>query len=355
MAFQIEKNALIKVSDLQDSDYILFISSAGGNNAGNKLITWADFKAEIEQESSNFTSVISTTDTTESTTKDTGSIITEGGIGIEKSLGLGLHLYLEKEVDHIIYVNDSTTTDENGGEITITAGKSDGIGKGGGIYINGGRGGSDGNGGDITLVTGQGGTTSGNSGSINIGTASELSSDYSGTIEIGSGQTKDGLSGNVTIRTGTVNGTGYPGYILINPGDSASTTNEACTFISRAVHFPNTTITNVSTGDTVTGAQLLKGLITVTGGTGNLNLPSFAQLSTATEGNFDIPGSHFDFVLEAINMTAGNTVTLVVGANMTTKSVVTGGTTLTLTQASDALACFRVTSYGSGCVISRLY
>lgn len=121
----LEKNALKKVSTLLDTDWLPFISANGGDNGGNKLISWANFKSEIAAESGSFTDVITTSDTTESTSKDTGSIITEGGVGIEKSLFTGLGITAGTTLGYGTLLTEGLTTGitafAGGGQASATA------------------------------------------------------------------------------------------------------------------------------------------------------------------------------------------------------------------------------------------
>src|SRR3990167_7452413 len=87
--------------------------------------------------------VITQSATTDSTTKDTGSIITEGGIGVEKAifagttvnagtaLTVGTSATFAKEVNHAISVATTTTAATVGGGLDLQAGTGATSGNGG--------------------------------------------------------------------------------------------------------------------------------------------------------------------------------------------------------------------------------
>lgn len=85
-----------------------------------------------------FTSVTSFTDTTDSTTKDTGSIVTEGGLGVEKSVVIGQNLTVSGDLT----VNGTTTTlnvatlDVEDANITINFNGNDAGAEGSGLTID---------------------------------------------------------------------------------------------------------------------------------------------------------------------------------------------------------------------------
>lgn len=404
MAFQIEKNALSKVSDIQDNDYILFISSAGGNNAGNKLITWADFKTELEAELDavvgdlTVSGVLTVSDTTDSTSKDTGSVILQGGMGVEKSLFTGLTLNagtaltvgtnqtFAKEVNHTISVTTTTTAATAGGNLVVVGGGGATSGAGGYAAVSGGNGGATGTGGAVYLASGNGGATSGDSGIVSIGTAAETGTDNTGSVAIGSGTAVNGTSGVININSGNCSGTGasgdnsigtgnvgtansgdvivytgevstaggsgdiilntgdtvsgLAGDVILEPGSGTSATVCPVTNIKGGLERQPSN-SSVGSGGSITAVQLVKGHITGTGATGNWQLPNTADIITAL-GSVTV-GTNFEFIFNAATMTAANTATLVVGTDMTVSTpVITGGATLTVHQANNVTGGFRV-------------
>lgn len=398
------------------------------------------------------TGAMTISSTTDSTNKDTGALILEGGLGVEKALGIGTNILLEKEANHTISVTTTTTAataggnltiksavgatsgtgglllisagdggtsgaggqtfisagnggggNSSGGLITIQGGTSTGSNTGGETRVLGGPAGTTGTGGNITITSGTGGSTSGNSGSVTIKSANETGTDASGQIFFLSGTTVSANSGTVSLQSGAVStsgnsgamnfnsgnsstsgnsgrldiytgtaqtgnsglismrtgasGTlgntgsftiatgnatnGTAGNIIITPGTHNSTTVQSYTKISKIVgYYPEST--SVASGATITAVQLLGGLIDATGATGNYTLPDTADIITAMGGVQ--AGTNFEFIFNAEGMTAGNTATLVVGADMTVPSApaITGGATLTVTQGTQVTAGFKV-------------
>ena len=119
--------------------------STGGVLAVDISTTVATVAATIQVVSSN---------TTDSTTKDTGSIITEGGIGVEKAifagttinagtvLTVGTNQTFAKEVNHTVSVVTTTTAATVGGTLQIDAGAGATTGNGGPLWLNGGASGA---------------------------------------------------------------------------------------------------------------------------------------------------------------------------------------------------------------------
>lgn len=103
---------------------------------------------------------------------------------------------------------------------------------------------------------------------------------------------------------------------------------------------------------TLTAAEVATGLIIYTGGAQTLTLPTATQLGTQLSAT---QGTTFDFVVD--NSGGSGIVTIGVGTNIVATSVVTGGTTLTLTNsATQGLAGFRLTFISAtAAILSRLY
>ncbi len=410
---------------------------------------------------------LNVTSTTDATTKDTGAIITEGGIGVEKAVFAGTSITattrffsgngtvalpaysfindpdsgiyrigannigvavngimaldvastglvingalnvltnttFTKETNHTIEVSASTTAATAGGNLVIASGVGATSGNGGAIQIISGAGGATAGstGGSLLLQSGASGAgggpsgttsvrTSGaaltnSSGAILIDTGATASAD-SGSISITSGQVSTlGASGLVSITTGTSGTSGATGAIILQTGNATigssgainitsgstasgvagdinittgtytSTTVAPCVVLNKAIiHKPANTDT--ASGGTITGPQLVSGHITATGATGNWQLPTAAQITTAIGAT--PKGTWFDFVFNAASMTATNTATLVVGTNMTVMSApaITGGGTLTVTQDTQVVGVFRVVfDSATTCKISRI-
>ncbi len=285
---------------------------------------------------------LTSTLSTDSTTSLTGAIITAGGIGVAKAVNIGTTLNVgtnqsfSKEVNHTVIVTTTTTAATAGGNLSIASGAGATSGAGGTLNTTGGAGGVTGAGGVLNLISGAGGTTSGAGGALNI-TSGAATIGSSGAITVSSGNTASGVAGDVILTTGTFTSTTVSPIISLNKA---------------VVHKPANTA--VATGGTVTGPQLVGGLLTVTGATGNVQLPTSAQLTTAIGSTPE--GTYFDFVVNATGMTGTNTVTLVVGSNMAVMSApaITGGSTLTVTQDTQIIGHFRITFAGTGCLISRI-
>jgi len=308
-----------------------------------------------------FSAAVLVSAVTDATTKDTGSIITEGGIGVEKAivtgtgitagtsltsttttivgtaLSVGTDQSFAKEVNHSVAVTASTTATAVGGNLALSAGTGATSGAGGTASVQGGEGGATGAGGVATLQSGRGGATSGASGAVNVksGTATVGAS---GTITVQSGNTASGVAGDVVIDTGLGTSTTVCPVVSLNKG---------------VVRKPASS--SVASGATITGVELVKGLIAATGATGNWQLPATADITTAIGST--PAGTYFDFVFNAAAMTPTNTATLVVGANMSVMSAapVTGGDTLTVTQDTQVVGHFRITyDTATTCKISRI-
>lgn len=190
----------------------------------------------------------------------------------------------------------SAATNGTGGVGKLVGGAGKGTGAGGATQVTSGNGGATGTGGKASLSAGAGGSTSGNGGGIDIVSGfSTVGS--SGTINILSGDTSSGVAGDVILSTGA----------------STSTTVVPTVTISKAhVRKPSTKTTAVTT---LTGPELVGGYIEVTGATGNLILPAVSAITTAIGST--PAGTSFEFIVNAVGMTATNTATVTLGANMT--------------------------------------
>lgn len=293
------------------------IELASAGTAAAPAITWdGDTDTGIYQVTANEIGI-----TTGGTQRAT---VTSAGIQVVAAVNVGTDITLTKEVNHGITVTATTTAATAGGNVTITAGAGSTSGNGGGSSLIGGAAGATGAGGTITVTSGAGGATSGASGAITIASGAATVGS-SGTITITSGNTASGVAGDVSITTGTFTSTTVCPTITLNKA---------------VVYKPASS--SVASGATITGVELVKGLIAATGATGNWQLPSTADITTAIGST--PAGTNFLFVFNAAAMTAANTATLVVGANMSVASspAITGGGTLTVTQGSQVTAGFRI-------------
>lgn len=301
------------------------------------------------------------------------------------SLGLGTDITGVKEVNHVITVATTTTAATSGGNIDILGGTGATSGAGGAINITGGTAGATAGstGGAVNVTSGNsgagngpsgqaklksGGSTAADTGVVTVASGNAVTSGNSGQTLIQTGTVGTGDSGNVAISTGasTVGGTGditlttgntasgLAGDIILTPGTHTSATVQPIISLNKAVIRKPASAT-VASGGTITGPELVGGLITATGATGNWQLPTTAQITTAIGST--PAGTYFDFVFNAAGMTGTNTATLVVGTNMTVMSAppITGGGTLTVTQDTQVVGHFRIT-YDSAttCKISRI-
>lgn len=353
----VNKGALDLKETLATTDVLLVLEqNQKQKNAGNKGITVADLLTYLEDQldevvgNLEVTGTLTVDDTTDSTSKDTGSVILQGGMGVEKSIFAGLTINagtsmtlgtdftMAKEVNHSISVSNSTTAATAGGQITIQTGKGNTTGAGGALLLVGGAGGATGAGAAITITTGAGGSTSGASGAATLQT----------------GDATVGSSGSVTVQSGNT-GSGVAGDVILTTGTHTSTTVVPVVSINKAtVRKPSTK--SIATGGTLTGPEVVGGYIEVTGGTGNVQLPTCAQITTAIGST--PAGTNFEFVVNCAGMTATNTATLLVGASMTVASApaITGGGTLTCTQDTQVTAGFKIVyDTATTCKIYRLW
>lgn len=317
-------------SDQDTGIYLIGANNVGVSANGAKVL-------DIATTGLGITGIATVSSATDSTSKDTGSIITEGGVGVEKAifagttinagtaLTVGTDQSFAKEVNHVLSVSDSTTSNTTGGRFTIKSGAGNGTGAGGNISTTAGAGGDTGNGGVNSIGSGAGGATSGDGGALNI--------------------TTGGASG--TANTG--------GDIVMDPGACGATATVSAKTIITDGLVRKPLSGSVGSGGTITGKQLVDGLITATGATGNWQLPTAAQITTAIGAT--PAGTNFEFVFNASGMTATNIATLVVGSNMSVQSSppITGGGTLTISQSTQVVGRFWVCfDTATTCKIVRL-
>lgn len=256
---------------------------------------------------------------------------------IVDDINLGDDIIGDKEVDHTISVTTTTTAATAGGALILSSGQGATSGNGGALTATSGAGGLTGAGGVITVTSGAGGATSGASGNITVATGAATVGS-SGTLALATGNTASGVAGDITLT----------------PGTHTSATVSPVISLNKAV-VKKPTVTSIATGATATGPELVGGNLSVTGATGNVTLPTAAQITTAIGST--PAGTTFDFCVNAHNMTATNTVTMVVGSNMTVSSspAITGGGTLTVTQDTQVIGWFRITyNTATTCKIQRI-
>ncbi len=209
--------------------------------------------------------------------------------------------------------------------------------------------------GALTVSTGTAATTGG---AITISTGN-ISAGTSGAVSVTTG-TGTTASGAYSVTTGAATTTGgaisfttgaavTAGNITLTPGVASSTTVAATTIVgSNLVRKPVNTST-VATSGTALGIDLVNGYLSITGATGNVQLPSTANITTAIGAT--PAGTIFDFIVNTSGMTANNVATLVVGANMVVAAQTGAGDsasgqllTITNTAASPAVDCavFRI-------------
>lgn len=263
--------------------------------------------------------------------------LTANAIASTTTLNVGTNQTFTKEVNHTLTVSATTTAATVGANLSIAAA----------------AGATSGNGGVLNLDAGAGGATAGSSGgALNITSgASGAGGGPSGAVTI---STPAGTtSGDINITTGAASGT-TSGNINITPGTPTSATVASATVITKGL-IRNPLSTTTASGGTITGPQLVGGLIAATGATGNWQLPTAAQITTALGAT--PAGTNFEFVFNAAAMTAANTATLVVGSGMTVMSApaITGGGALTVTQDTQVVGVFKIIfDTTTTCKISRI-
>jgi hypothetical protein len=302
MSLLINKKALAQTTSLAGDDVILVLQeNMNQKNAGNKGITVDNFVTAIE---SRIDDVVGNLDIT-------GNLTVTGTSTFAGAITGADYFQFTKEVNHTITVAASTTAATAGGNISVKAGS----------------GSTSGAGGNATISSGDAGNTAGaTSGNLTITSGNE-----------GSGT---GLTGSININTANATG-GAAGNINVNPGTTSSTTVSAKTEISKGI-VRKPLSSSVASGGTITGKQLVDGLITCTGATGNWQLPTAAQITTAIGST--PAGTQFEFTVNAAGMTATNVCTLLVGANISVPAtpIVTGSGTLTVSQSAQVVGVFRI-------------
>lgn len=226
--------------------------------------------------------ITTSTNTTQSTNKDTGAIVTEGGLGVEKNVNIGGALGV---------IGQSVLAAGTVSAPGLVVGANDN-----GIY-------------EVSAT--QQGFTIGNTlvGGYN---ATGL---FTGSITeqvVGVGIDMDGIKPSSVVIKG-----------------------------------PQTPVT-VATGAAITATQLLTGYFDVTGATGNVALPTAANITSAF-GTVR-KGTIFEFTVNAVGMTAANIVTLTLGAGITAMSApaLTGGGSLAVTQDTQVIGRFQLVAVDAG-------
>lgn len=256
----------------------------------------------------------------------TSGLAVTGSLSATTTFDVGTNQTFAKEVNHTVTVTTTTTDATAGGNLSIASGAGATTGAGGNIALTGGASGAG--------ATGNGGTA---------------------TVTGGAAASTNGNGGAASLVGGAGTGTGSGGNVLLTPGASSSTT-VAPAVIASAGLVKKPTSATVASGATVTGKELVGGLIAATGATGNWQLPDTTAITTAI--GTTPAGTNFEFVFNAQAMTATNTATLVVGAGMTVASTpaITGGGTLTVTQDTQVTGGFRIVfDTATTCKIYRIW
>lgn len=264
--------------------------------------------------------------------------ISTSGLGITGAVDVSTNITFTKEVNHTVSVSASTTANTAGANLTVAAANGVGSGIGGVLSLSGGIPGATGSGGEVSITSAAGGATSGDSGNVDISTGTATVGG-TGDITLTTGNTASGVAGDVIITTGT---------------HTSATVEPVISMVNGVVGKPKSA--TVASGGTITGPNLVGGLITATGATGNWQLPTAAQITTAIGAT--PAGTNFEFVFNAAAMTATNTATLVVGTNMSVASApaITGGGTLTVTQDTQVTAGFKIVyNTATTCKIYRIW
>jgi len=145
-----------------------------------------------------------------------GASLTLGQTGVDLTLNSD-DIVFAKEVNHVLQVTTTTTSDTAGGVLQVIGGAGDGSGAGGEFAGIGGAGGATGTGGESKLWGGAGGATSGNGGLVDIN-GGDATSGTGGAVDIDAGSSSSGAGGDVTIHAGNAGTSGNGGAVTIDAG-----------------------------------------------------------------------------------------------------------------------------------------
>ena len=243
-----------------------------------------------------------------------------------------------------VNLKSGAATASNTGIVTVASGVPVTTGNSGNVVLASGAGAATGDTGTVSLSSGA--ATTGNSGKATL-QSGNATTGTSGITEIitGTGTT---ASGAIQLTTGAATTTGgeitlitgaavTAGNIVLKPGASSSTTVSPLVIATANIIEKPVNTASVASGGTITGKQIVDGYVAGTGGTGNWQLPTAADITTAVGAT---PArTRFIFTNNAVGMTAANVATLVVGANTVTQKMISAGDSATdqlLTVTNDA-------------------
>lgn len=248
------------------------------------------------------------------------------------TFNLGTNMTMTKEVNHTVLVDNSTTADTAGGNLTIAAGGGIGTGNGGSANYASGDGANDAaagtasDSGDVSLIAGSAGT--GNTGNGGGGGDASVTAAAGGQTTGAGGTGGDGGALNLTAgdggndTEGSAGTGGNGGTVNILPG-SAGTGNTAG--LAGIIRFGGPTAQAIgapaakTTDATLTTAELLGGWITVNqgaAGTSTQTTPTGTQIDAALPSAF-ATGDSFDFIVINISTNAAEDAILAAGAGVT--------------------------------------
>src|SRR5687767_11683626 len=132
MANILNKAAQAKRSTLNSNTWIAVLDNNSKQlNAGNQLISYSDLLAQLSDDISDVvgdlevSGVLTVADTTDSTSKDTGSVILEGGMGVEKAIFGGTTINAGTALSYGTLLTEGLTTGitafAGGGQASATA------------------------------------------------------------------------------------------------------------------------------------------------------------------------------------------------------------------------------------------
>jgi len=226
-----------------------------------------------------------------------------------------------------------------GGYVAVVGGTSSTAGNAGGaVYLTGGRPGTTGVGGAATVAAGVGGATSGNGGVASVtggagtngngvgGVGKVVGGAGQGTAAGGAAQVTGGASGagatgdggDVSLTGGAAASTnGNGGSIIMTPGAKAGSGIAGGIFHRSAggqIYFQQTAATPKADGaETVTGAQMINGIVVFTVTTGRtLTTPTGALLTAACPADI-ATGDSFLFHLITVGAGSDDIATLTAG------------------------------------------